>query len=174
MSDTDPLSTPIAYLPIGVIRSEHRLAEETPVQPVCARGCRGRAEIKPEYAEGLKDLDGFSHLILIYHLDRAGPPRLTVKPFTDDRERGVFSTRHPQRPNPVGFSVVRLKKIEGTTLYLEDVDILDRTPLLDIKPYVPRFDSVDCSRGGWTEEVDEETARLRGRRGYRGKNAAEA
>ncbi len=170
MSET--AETPVVYAPIGVIRSEHRLAEETPIQPVCARGCRGQAEIKPEYAEGLKDLDGFSHLILIYHLHRAGPPLLTVKPFTDNRERGVFSTRHPQRPNPVGFSVVRLKKIAGTTLHLEDVDILDGTPLLDIKPYVPRFDSVDGPRGGWTEEVAEGTARSRGRRGYRGNNAA--
>jgi tRNA-Thr(GGU) m(6)t(6)A37 methyltransferase TsaA len=161
----------VTYAPIGVIRSGHRAAEETPIQPVYARGCPGRAEIRPEYAEGLKDLDGFSHLILLYHFHRAGEPRLTVVPFTDDSPRGVFSTRHPQRPNPIGLSVVRLVRIEGAVLHLEDVDILDGTPLLDIKPYVPRFDGVENPRGGWTQGIDEETARRRGRRGFRGGGA---
>lgn len=161
----------VIYTPIGVIHSEHQFAEETPIQPVYARGCEGRAEIRPEYAEGLKDLDGFSHLILLFHLHRAGEPSLTVIPFTDDKPRGVFSTRHPQRPNPIGLSVVHLVRIEGTVLYLEDVDILDGTPLLDVKPYVPRFDGVERPKGGWTQTVDEETARQRGRRGFRGGNA---
>jgi tRNA-Thr(GGU) m(6)t(6)A37 methyltransferase TsaA len=167
-------STPgyISYTPIGVIHSQHCIPEKTPIQPVYARGCAGRAEIRPEYAEGLKDLEGFSHLILLYHFHRAGDVRLVVQPFTEDAPRGVFSTRHPQRPNPIGLSVVRLLRIEGTTLHLEDVDILDGTPLLDIRPYVPRFDNVENPRGGWTEGVDEETARWRGRRGFRGGGAS--
>jgi len=158
----------ITYVPIGVIRSEHREAEATPIQPVYARGCPGRAEIRPEYAEGLKDLGGFSHLILLYHFHRAGEPLLTVVPFTDDAPRGVFSTRHPQRPNAIGLSVVRLVRIEGSVLHLQDVDILDGTPLLDIKPYVPRFDGVESAQGGWTQTIDHQTARRRGRRGFQG------
>jgi len=158
----------VTYTPIGVVRSGHRTAEETPIQPIYARGCSGRAEIRPEYVEGLKDLNGFSHVILVYHFHQAGEPRLTVVPFTDDTPRGVFSTRHPQRPNPIGLSVVRLVRIEGSVLHLEDVDILDGTPLLDVKPYVPRFDSLESSTGGWTQRVDDETARRRGRRAFRG------
>lgn len=163
----------VSYTPIGVIRSEHVIPEKTPVQPVYAKGCLGRAEVRSEYAEGLKDLEGFSHIILLYHLHQAGDARLIVLPFTDDSPRGVFSTRHPQRPNPIGLSVVRLIRVEGTTLNLEDVDILDGTPLLDIKPYVPRFDDVDDPCGGWTERVEDEVARQRGRRGYEGHKTSE-
>ncbi|NLH41349.1 MAG: tRNA (N6-threonylcarbamoyladenosine(37)-N6)-methyltransferase TrmO [Planctomycetes bacterium] len=163
--------TPVTYVPIGVIRSNHLAAEKTPIQPTYARDCPGRAEIRPEYAEGLKDLNGFSHLILLYHFHRAGKPQLTVVPFTDDAPRGVFSTRHPRRPNPIGLSVVRLVRIEGTILHLLDVDILDGTPLLDIKPYVPRFDGVEAPKGGWTETVDEATARRRGLREFQGGDA---
>lgn len=157
----------VTYTPIGIVRSGHHRPEETPVQPVFARGCDGRAVVRPEFAEGLQDLEAFSHLILIYHLHRAESPKLVVQPFTDNRPHGVFSTRHPRRPNPIGFSVVRLLRIEGTTLHLADVDILDETPLLDIKPYVPRFDSVHQCRGGWTEKVGDQTALRRGRRKYR-------
>ncbi|MBN1362150.1 MAG: tRNA (N6-threonylcarbamoyladenosine(37)-N6)-methyltransferase TrmO [Sedimentisphaerales bacterium] len=157
---------PVTYRPIGVIRSEHEAAERTPIQPVYARGVSGRAEILPEYIEGLRDLGGFSHLILLYHFHRAGPAQLIVQPFTDDKPRGLFSTRHPQRPNPIGLSVVRLLRIEGGTLHLEDVDILDGTPLLDIKPYILRFDGAAEPRSGWTETIDEDTAQRRGFRGF--------
>ena len=167
MSDPDYDMSPVAFTPIGVIHSIHLVPEETPIQPIYARSLPGRAEIRPEYAEGLKDLDGFSHLILLYHFHRAGPAQLTVQPFTDDKPRGLFSTRHPRRPNPIGLSIVRLLRIEGTTLELEDVDILDGTPLLDIKPFVPRFDMIQDPRGGWTETVDEETAAQRGQRRFR-------
>ncbi len=162
--------TAATYVPIGVIRSGHHMPQKTPIQPTYARDCPGRAEIRPEYAEGLKDLDGFTHLILLYHFHRAGEPQLTVVPFTDDVPRGVFSTRHPQRPNPIGLSVVRLVRIEGTVLHLLDVDILDGTPLLDIKPYIPRFDGVEAAKGGWTEAIDEATARRRGLREFQGRD----
>ena len=142
MSDSEGRLASVTFTPIGVIRSIHTIPEETPVQPVCAQGLPGRAEIRPEYIEGLQDLDGFSHLILLYHFHRAGPVQLTVQPFTDDKPRGLFSTRHPRRPNPIGLSIVRLLRIEGGTLELADVDILDGTPLLDIKPFVPRFDTI--------------------------------
>jgi tRNA-Thr(GGU) m(6)t(6)A37 methyltransferase TsaA len=158
----------IVYRPIGVIRSEHTQREATPIQPVYARGCRGRAEILPEFVEGLSDIEGFSHVYLIYHLNRAEPARLRVKPFLQDVERGIFATRAPCRPNPIGLSLVRLLGREGATLLLEDVDVLDGTPLLDLKPYAPRYDTVENPRGGWTEQIDDATAQQRGRRGYCG------
>ena len=157
---------PVTYRPIGVIHSPHRDAKKTPVQPVFAQGIAGTAEVFAEYAEGLSDLDGFSHICLIYHFHEAAPAKLLVKPFLDDTPRGVFATRAPTRPNPVGFSVVRLVRREGRILHLEDVDVLDGTPLLDIKPYIARFDQRDDVRSGWQEDVDEETARKRGRRQY--------
>jgi tRNA-Thr(GGU) m(6)t(6)A37 methyltransferase TsaA len=156
----------VVFQPIGIIRTRHRLAEHTPVQPVYASGCPGRAEVLPTYREGLRDLEGFSHVILLYHLHKAGPPQLTVRPFLGDQPCGVFATRHPQRPNPIGISLVRLVRIKGGVLHLLDVDILDGSPLLDIKPFVPRFDMVEGARGGWTEAVDDPVARERGRRGF--------
>ncbi|MEW6367691.1 MAG: tRNA (N6-threonylcarbamoyladenosine(37)-N6)-methyltransferase TrmO [Acidobacteriota bacterium] len=167
MRATDRTLRSVTYKPIGTVRSEHRDPERTPIQPTHARGCRGRLQIRPEVAAGLKDLDGFSHILLIYHLHKAGGPMLTVRPFMDEAERGVFATRHPRRPNAIGISVVRLVRIEGETLYVDDLDILDGTPLLDIKPFVRRFDTVGTSRDGWAGRVDERTARLRGRRGCR-------
>jgi tRNA-Thr(GGU) m(6)t(6)A37 methyltransferase TsaA len=159
----------ITYNPIGLIRSEHFAAQETPIQPTYAKGCRGRAEIFPEFAEGLRDLDGFSHLYLIYHFHKAGSARLLVTPFLQDVERGVFATRSPRRPNAIGLSVVELVCREGNVLHLEGVDILDGTPLLDIKPYTAKFDRFETSRNGWQDEVEEQTARQRGLRNYRGR-----
>jgi len=167
----DPIGTelgPVSYTPIGVIRSEHRIAERTPIQPIYARNSRGAAILRPEYAEGLSDIEGFSHLFLLYHFHRADGVRLTVKPFTDDKARGLFATRHPQRPNALGLSLVRLEAVEGTTLRLLDVDVLDGTPLLDIKPYIPRFDRVENATGGWTGGVADDAASRRGRREFRG------
>ena len=139
----------ISYRPIGVIRSPYKETEGTPIQTTGAKGVGGTVEILPERAEGLKDLDGFSHIILIYHFHLSKGYSLTVKPFLDDTPRGVFATRAPKRPNAIGFSVVRLVKIEGATLHIEDVDIVDSTPLLDIKPYVPEFDAKEAERIGW-------------------------
>jgi tRNA-Thr(GGU) m(6)t(6)A37 methyltransferase TsaA len=139
----------IAYRPIGVIHSPFKETAGMPIQPAAARGVRGTVEIEPEYSEGLKDLDGFSHIYLIYHLHLSKGFSLKVTPFLDYRPRGVFATRAPRRPNAIGLSVVRLVRVEGSILQIEDVDIADGTPLLDIKPYVPEFDAPEAERTGW-------------------------
>jgi len=157
----------IIYRPVGVIHSEHTVAEKTPIQPVYARGCKGVVEIYPEFEDGLSDLEGFSHLYLIYHFHRAEPAQLLVKPFLQDVMRGIFSTRAPRRPNAIGLSIVELIRREGNTLHLDGVDILNGTPLLDIKPYTAKFDFFQTTRNGWQDEVDEETALRRGKRGYK-------
>jgi len=160
---------PVTFYPIGVIRSPHLLPDKTPIQPVYARGVEGRAEILSDYVDGLQDLAGFSHVLLVYWFHRATTPRLIVKPFLDDVPRGVFATRAPCRPNPIGISVVRLIRQEANVLYLEDVDMLDGTPLLDIKPYVSRFECREGVRCGWVDSIDEPTAqeRTRGRNQWR-------
>ena len=160
--------TAITYRPIGIIRSEHRAAEETPIQPAYAKGCKGRVEVFPEFAPGLRDVEGFSHIYLVYHFHKAGPAKLRVKPFLQDVERGVFATRAPCRPNAVGLSIVELIRREGNVLYLDGVDILDGTPLLDIKPYTAKFDRFETACNGWQDEVEEGVARQRGRRSYKG------
>ena len=167
------VSNIMLYKPIGVIHSKHIAADKTPIQPVYAKGCKGKAEIFREFAEGLQDLAGFSHIYLIYHFHCAAPAKLKVKPFLQDVVRGLFSTRAPCRPNPIGLSVVRLVKIEGTTLYLENMDILDGTPLLDIKPYTAKFDCIATTRNGWQDAIAPETARKRGARGYRSVSGAD-
>ncbi len=164
MSKHSSAAVSVTIRQIGVIHTPNTLAEETPIQSVFAEGVQGQAEILPEYAEGLHDLDGFSHIWLIYWFHQAGPPRLVVKPFLQDVPHGVFATRAPTRPNPIGISLVRLIRREGTILHLEDVDVLDGTPLLDVKPYVPRFDCRTDARTGWLEAVDEQTPQQRGRR----------
>lgn len=141
----------ITYAPIGVVRSPFTEADGTPVQAAAAEGVSGRIEVLPELERGLKDLEGFSHVVLLYHCHRAGPAKLEVTPFLDERVRGVFATRAPSRPNPIGISVVRLVGVEGTTLLVRDLDVLDGTPLLDIKPYVPTFDVRESARAGWLE-----------------------
>ena len=166
MPESNSDAASLVVRPIGVIRTPHTRPEETPIQPVFAEGIAGRAEILPEYAEGLADLEGFSHIWLLYWFDRARPMRLTVRPFLEDAEHGVFATRAPTRPNPLGLSLVRLVRREGCVLHLEDVDVLDGTPLLDIKPHAPRFDRRAEVRTGWLEAVDERTAQRRGRRQF--------
>ncbi len=122
-----------------------------PIQPAAARGIEGTVEVDVKYKAALQDLDGFSHIILIYHLHLSTGFDLTVIPFLDDTRRGLFATRAPRRPNPIGISVVRLIEIEEAALYISDVDIVDGTPLLDIKPYVPDFDAAQNIRIGWLE-----------------------
>jgi len=142
----------IAYRPIGTIRSPFKDVEGMPIQPAGAIGIAGTVELEPEYAEGLRDLDGFSHILLVYHFHLAKGYSLKVRPFLDDNHRGVFSTRAPRRPNPIGISAVRLVRVEGNILHIQDVDVVDGTPLLDIKPYVPEFDSRRAERIGWLSE----------------------
>jgi len=123
----------VKYKPIGVIRSPFQDVEGVPIQPCGASGVLGTIEMEPHLEPGLKDLSGFSHIILIYHFHASKGYVLEVKPFLDDSLRGVFSTRAPRRPNPIGLSVVRLVAVERCTLRIQDVDVLDGTPLLDIK-----------------------------------------
>ena len=137
--------------PIGVIRSPFTDRRETPIQPSRSKSV-GRVEVFPEFAEGLHDLEGFSHLILVYVFHHSEEYSLMVKPFLDDRLRGLFATRHPSRPNPIGLSVVSLLRADGTVLEIEGVDVLDGTPLLDIKPYMPEFDIRANVRAGWYDQ----------------------
>jgi len=142
----------IQYIQIGIIHSPFKEPKGTPIQPIAAQGIDGTVEVFQEYTEGLNDLDGFSHVILVYHFHLSEESSLKVKPFMDDQTHGVFSTRAPNRPNPIGISVVQLIKIEGNILQVEDLDIIDGTPLLDIKPYVPEFDIRDAKKKGWLEK----------------------
>lgn len=142
----------ITYKPIGMIRSPFKDIKGMPIQPAGAKGGAGAIEIEPEYCDGLSDLHEFSHIILIYHFHRSSGYSLRVKPFMDDELHGVFATRAPKRPNPIGISVVKLVKVEGCNLFIEDVDIVDGTPLLDIKPYVPEFDDIKVERIGWLSQ----------------------
>lgn len=145
----------INYTPIGTIHTPFMNLASMPIQPASKTSAPGTVEIYPEYADGLKDLDGFSHIILIYYLHAVKKVTLQVTPFLDDVPHGVFATRAPSRPNPIGLSVVRLTGIQGNILTVEDVDILDDTPLLDIKPYVPEFDHHPEARIGWLEKAKE-------------------
>ncbi|MEW5871581.1 MAG: tRNA (N6-threonylcarbamoyladenosine(37)-N6)-methyltransferase TrmO [Chloroflexota bacterium] len=143
----------ITYQPIGVIHSPYNNIENMPIQPVGARAVPGSVEVFDDYAQGLQDLQGFSHIYLLYHFHLAGEARLQVTPFLDSKPHGVFATRSPRRPNPIGLSIVRLVRIEQNTLLIENVDILDGTPLLDIKPYVPEFDHYPVEHTGWLEQA---------------------
>jgi len=145
----EPSTKEISYKPIGFVRSPFREPAGTPIQSVAGRDVEGIVEIDPKYADGLRDIDGFSHLILIYHFHLCTKPSLLVKPYLDDQSRGVFATRAPARPNPIGVSIVRLVRVEGTRLHIRDVDVLDGTPVLDIKPYVPEFDIAESEKIGW-------------------------
>jgi tRNA-Thr(GGU) m(6)t(6)A37 methyltransferase TsaA len=156
----------LTYRPIGIIHSEHTIADKTPIQPVYAKGCKGQAEVFPEFAPGLRDLDGFSHIYLIYHFHQSAQVKLIVKPFLQDVERGVFSTRATCRPNAIGLSIVELLGCEENILYLDGVDILNGTPLLDIKPYTAKFDLHAVKSNGWQDNVDDHTAQKLGKRGY--------
>jgi tRNA-Thr(GGU) m(6)t(6)A37 methyltransferase TsaA len=143
----------IKLKPIGIIHTPFTRLEGMPIQPAGAAGVQGRVEVFEQYRSGLEDLDGFSHVILLYHFHRSQGFKLQVVPFMDDQPRGLFATRAPKRPNPIGLSLVRLDRIESGVLHVQDVDILDGTPLLDIKPYVPEFDSQTEVRAGWLDEA---------------------
>ena len=139
---------------IGTIHTEFKKIEGMPIQPTGAKGVQGTIEIEEKYAEGLKDLEDFSHIHIIYLLHKVEGYLLEVKPFMDNDTHGVFATRSPKRPNRIGMSVVKVKKVEENTVYVENIDVLDETPLLDIKPYVPQLyeDTIDELKIGWFEK----------------------
>lgn len=146
-------SNMIEFKAIGIIHTPFVTSEGTPIQPAYATGACGTVELFAEYEAGLKDLDGFSHIFLLYHFHRSQGFNLELVPFMDTQSRGVFATRAPKRPNAIGLSLVALERIEGRVLHIQNVDILDGTPLLDIKPYVPEFDSCTRVRVGWLEKA---------------------
>lgn len=143
----------LTLTPIGVIHSPHRQMEGTPIQPGMAKVVVGSIELFDEFAAGLKDLAGFDRIWLLFWFHQAGPARMSVKPFLDSQKRGLFATRAPSRPNPIGLSNVRLLAVEDSILRVADLDILDGTPLLDIKPCVPGFDYIEASHCGWLDAV---------------------
>lgn len=141
----------VRYRFIGVIHSPFTSQEDTPIQSIFS-SAEGRVDVFPQYARGLEGLEGFSHLYLIYHFHRAIPGSVQETPFLDgERPRGIFSIRHYNRPNPIGISIVELERIEENVLFVSGIDVIDGTPLLDIKPYVARFDHREGTRNGWLE-----------------------
>jgi tRNA-Thr(GGU) m(6)t(6)A37 methyltransferase TsaA len=157
----DPAS--VRLQAIGVVRSPYKQPSGAPIQGAFAPEGEGTVEVYEEFAAGLADLEGFSHIWLIYLFHLSQGYKLRVVPFMDDVERGLFATRAPRRPNPIGLSLVRLLRVEGPVLHLAEIDVVDGTPVLDIKPYSPQIDSRSGVRCGWLERIDEETRRRRAR-----------
>jgi tRNA-Thr(GGU) m(6)t(6)A37 methyltransferase TsaA len=143
----------ITLHPIGIIHTPHKDIVGTPIQPVAAVGVQGQIELLPEYASGLKDLAGFSHITLIYFFHKIKGYELEVVPFMDTEKRGIFACKAPKRPNALGLSTVKLLRIEGNILHVEQVDMLDNTPLLDIKPFYPKYDNRENVKTGWLENL---------------------
>lgn len=146
----------IELKPIGVIHTPYKEAAGTPIQPVKGKGVKGWIELDAAYVEGLQDVEGFERIWLLFWCHRASAVTLQVKPYMDTAIRGVFATRAPSRPNAIGLSCVKLISVHGSRLEIEDVDMLDGTPLLDIKPYVAKFEHFDVSRCGWTDSPPNE------------------
>lgn len=141
----------ITYQPIGYFNTPHTDVRGMPIQPSGAGEVHGTITVLPEFCEGLRDIEDFSYLIVLYHLHEICGQELTVTPFLDNSPHGIFATRSPKRPNPVGLSVIKLVGVAGDTLLLRNVDVLDGTPVIDIKPYVPDFDVWPARRVGWFE-----------------------
>lgn len=151
----------IKLKPVGVIHTPFKTIENMPVQPSAGREVTGEIEIYPEYAEGLSDIEGFSHLYIIFYLNMVKSYKLKVIPFLDTTEHGIFATRSPARPNSVGLSVVELIEVKGNTLHIRGIDMLDGSPVLDIKPYVPDFDHCGIVRKGWFEGRAEKAGEIK-------------
>lgn len=141
----------ITFEPIGTIHTPFRSREGMPIQPAGAIGIKGQITLKERFTAGLTDLGGFSHIILIYFFHKSSGYELLTTPFLDDQKRGVFATRAPNRPNAIGLSVVRLVAIKENIIHIENVDVLNETPLLDIKPYIPGFDMHKTEKTGWIQ-----------------------
>ncbi|WP_394296433.1 tRNA (N6-threonylcarbamoyladenosine(37)-N6)-methyltransferase TrmO [Methanocella arvoryzae] len=149
------------YKAIGVVHSEFTRKDATPIQSIFSNAI-GTVELFPEYADGLKDIEGFSHLYLLYHFNQADSRSIVHKPFLDGKkERGIFAIRHFNRPNPIGLSIVELRRVDGNVLEVGGVDILDGTPVIDIKPYVRQFDAREHVRSGWVDEQHVETIKVK-------------
>jgi tRNA-Thr(GGU) m(6)t(6)A37 methyltransferase TsaA len=142
----------IIIKPIGQIFTPHFDIQNMPIQPIAAEGVKGYIKLLPEYIDGLKDLEGFSHITLVYHFHKIEGHELVVTPFMDTEQHGIFATKAPKRPNAIGISTVKLIKIEGNILHIEQVDMLDGTPLIDIKPFYPRYDNRENVSIGWLEK----------------------
>jgi tRNA-Thr(GGU) m(6)t(6)A37 methyltransferase TsaA len=147
--------------PIGIIHSPHKSIEDMPIQPKGASEVFGQVIVDKEYIDGLRDLDGFSHIYLLYSFHKATRTQMNVTPFMDKETRGVFATRSPLRPNHIGISIVDLIGVEDNKIFVKGIDILDGTPLLDIKPYIEKFDAVQDSVSGWLQASDEEIQKKR-------------
>jgi tRNA-Thr(GGU) m(6)t(6)A37 methyltransferase TsaA len=146
---------------IGVIRTQYQTPDNMPIQPKGARDSIGEIVLNPEFQAGLLDLDGFSHIYLIYEFHLTKGYQLKVKPFMDDKEHGVFATRAPNRPNPIGLSIVELLSVDRNILKIRGADVVDGTPILDIKPYIEPFDKVEHAKNGWFKAADQEIIRKR-------------
>lgn len=151
---------------IGVIHSPHKELSKIPIQPVFCKDIEGTVLLNTEYLEGLKDLEDFSHIYLFYYFHQSQKTSLRLKPYLSDEEHGIFATRAPHRPSKLGMSLVRLIKIKKNILYLRDVDILDGTPLLDIKPYIERFDLRENTKSGWQDAISDDRASIQGLRDF--------
>lgn len=138
---------------IGTVHSPFEKSEGTPIQPTAAKDAKGTIEIKPQFKEGLSDLEGFSHIVVLFGFHLSNDYRLKLKPYLDDTPRGLFSTRAPKRPSQIGLSIVRLDKIEGAVLHITGLDMLDGTPVLDIKPYIPSLNPSEPVKLGWLEKA---------------------
>jgi tRNA-Thr(GGU) m(6)t(6)A37 methyltransferase TsaA len=137
--------------PIGILHTPHEQIEGMPVQPAGAAGVTGKAVLKPELIEGLTDLDGFSHATLVYYFHKAEGYVLMPIPFMDTKPHGIFATRAPKRPNHIGMSTVRILSVEDGVITFDGADMLNGTPLIDIKPYFPKYDNPGETRSGWLE-----------------------
>lgn len=149
------------FSPIGTIETPFKDRQGMPIQPSGAQDIKGRIHIAPAYEQGLADIEGFSHLILLYHFHQSKGFDLMVTPFLDKTQRGVFSTRAPRRPNSIGLSIVRLISRNANILNIKDIDVLDNTPLIDIKPYVPGFDTKQVTSTGWLEKAQEKAQNMK-------------
>jgi len=142
----------IRIKPIGIIRTPYKDPKKVPIQGRFKKSVRGRIKLFPKYKSGLKDIEGFSHLILIYYFHKAGQEKLIAKPFLEDESHGIFAIRSPMRPNHIGISIVKLEKVRNNVITFSEVDMLDGTPLLDIKPFISHYDSRKNVKNGWLDK----------------------
>ena len=145
----------IEFESIGILHTPFKTKEGMPIQPIGGKGIKGTLELNPKYTDGLKDLDGFSHIIILYYFHKVKNMKLLAKPFLDKELRGIFAIRGPPRPNPIGISIVKLIKIKDNILTIENLDMLDGTPVLDIKPYIPKYEFISEVKNGWVDGIQQ-------------------